>query len=334
MKEAEMLSKLNPKFRDYATRLFNENPEIVKKLYNVYLSKEVSGEELQDAFRAIALYSLMHFEKLVSFPQISNDKTTNKDVAAFVFSEGAGSRLSLLGLNTEKAMLEVPSADGFSPLVQLAYADLGANGLRTVLTTSGRTSSLYRAIFGNNDNVILTEEPGSNKYRALAECIKSLGQVPNVVFRTCADTLRCRHLLKLGIEKQLGLPNPEDYIVILARNLDKTRKNGLSSVSVKTDGDVALNFTKSPSIREGDDRLLYKVGSLIGRNMIYKLMDAGDVTYNTFCNNMPQGRILLVAVDSSQNKGIDDVFDLQDYVKETQGIKSLYDAVKARYRNG
>ncbi len=331
MSEVEKLSKINPYFEDYATELFDNNPEAINALHKVYLSKEVSDVGLQDAFKTIALYALMHFENQENFIQTSSARTFNKDVAAFVFSEGKGSRLSLMGLNKEKAMLEIPGTGGFSPLVQLAYSDLRANGINSVFTTSSRTRQHYEAIFGNNDNVILTEEPGNNKYEAFVECVKSLEKIPTLIFRTCGDTLRCKNLLREGIEKHLGLSNPEDYIIVVARVLDKTKKNGLSSVSVKTEGDIAINFTKSPKVLPGNDVLLYKVGSLIGKNMLGQLMDAGNLPYNTFCNTLPEGKVLLMTGDSSENKGIDDVFDLQEYTKEITGVESLYDAVRERY---
>ncbi|MDP3728773.1 MAG: hypothetical protein Q8R18_04945 [bacterium] len=330
-KEVEILSKSNPDFKSYAIKLFNDNLKSVKDLHKVYLNKEVSSEELRDAFRTISLYCFIHFEKLISFPQVQGNKTTNNDIVAFMLSEGKGSRLSLMGLNTEKAMLEMPSANGFSPLVQLAYDDLRVNGIKTVFTTSDRTRPFYNVIFGKEDNIILTEKSGNNKHEALVECVKSLDSIPTAIFRTCGDTLRDEDLLRLGMQKYFDLPNPEDYIVVLAKELDSTKKNGLSSVSVKTDGDVAIQFTKSPSILPGDNSLLYKVGSLIGKNCLSELISLGNIDYNTFCNNLQEGKVLVVTTASSKNKGIDDVFDLRDYAKEMLGVKSIYDAVKGRY---
>jgi hypothetical protein len=331
LEEVNTLGESNPNFKKYAEKLFDENPTLVKKLFDVYVSKEVSNEELHDAFSSIALYCLMHFEEKIDFQPMHVNVKTNDDLVAFVFSEGKGSRLSLMGLNADKAMLEMPHSEGFTSLVQLACKDLLDNGLKTVVTTSERTRESYNNLFRNHDNVILTTEPGRNKYEALVECVNSLDELPTAVFRTCGDTLRSSSLLKKGIEKQDNLSNPEDYIIVLGRVLDETTKNGLSSVSVKTDGDTALSFTKSPSIKPEDDVLLYKVGSIIGKNMLKKLLDAGDVSYNSFCNNLPAGSVLLVTEESSENCGIDDVFDLLNYTKENFETKSMYDTIRGKY---
>jgi hypothetical protein len=329
--EVDALSVSNSDFKEYAEKLFDENPSLIKKLFDVYTSKEVSNEELHDAFSSIALYCLMHFEEKVDFQPLHVNVKTNEDLVAFVFSEGKGSRLSLMGLNADKARLEIPHSEGFTSLVQLACKDLLDNGLTTVVTTSEKTREFYDSTFGNHNNIILTDKPGRNKYEALVECVNSLDELPTAVFRTCGDTLRSSSLLRKGIEKQYSLDNPEDYIIVLGRVLDETTKNGLSSVSVKTDGDTALRFTKSPSIQPDDDMLLYKVGSFVGKNMLKKLIDAGDISYNSFCNNLPAGSVLLVTEESSENCGIDDVFDLLNYTKENFETKSMYSIIKDKY---
>ncbi|HII15627.1 MAG TPA: hypothetical protein HA362_04910 [Nanoarchaeota archaeon] len=339
LREAVQLSIANADFREYAFNLFNNNPTLVKKLYLVYKSKGLSDARLEDGIRAIALYSLMHFEhKSVygRFPLATYcDADMRRDVAAFVFSEGTGSRLSLMGIGIEKAMFEIPEGDNFSPLVHLACLDLGYSGIKTVLTVSETTRDYYTAIFGKNPSFVFTDEPGRNKMEAFRESIKVLEQMPTLIFRTCSDTMRDTEFLKRGIQQHLSLPNPEEHITVLARVLDMNKGQGMSAVSVRVEGDTAINFTKSPAILEGDHLLVYKVGSLIGKKIAERLMASNEGSYNTFCNRLSTekpGSVSLITTSLSLNRGLDDVFDLQDYILETYRTQKSYEVVNSIYR--
>ncbi|MBM3233513.1 hypothetical protein FJZ19_00290 [Candidatus Pacearchaeota archaeon] len=300
-------------FIDYAHKLISSNLERIKKFQ---YTASVRGQErkISQAIEVIVLYNFLHYNNIM--PGLSHDfsfsrNSKNRGIASFILAGGDGTRLSLIGADQCKPLIEVPVFGKLEHIIGLVLKEIYQECDINFVSAGKNVNRISR--FWNMPEIVYLRGRQTPKQEAFLRMSEALEKREvDIILRLTADVYRKPGILERAINFHYQ-DEPENSATIIVKP-GSIENLGLSIQNFNIDDDRVAEIYKFGNPNFG--RAGYfgiKCGSIWGMEFARRFI-RGNNNSDYFYS---QNRVKVFFVEEDEAFSIDDVFSLMDFIKYT-----------------